>query len=90
MLQAEHDENVVRKDFTVSERVAMALSLEATQPSRVGVNQYTSGGYGNISIPSDVGQKRDIVAKRNKQHVQSARPYIRRVVDSANIRAWQT
>jgi ParB family transcriptional regulator, chromosome partitioning protein len=42
ILQAEHDENEIRKAFTVSERVAIGEALEAEVGNRQGANQHQS------------------------------------------------
>ena len=61
-LQAEHDENELRKSFTVTERLAIAQRIA----ERLGVRQGQRtdlGTSGNIS-PSDQGQTRDIAAAK--------------------------
>jgi ParB family chromosome partitioning protein len=62
MLQAEFDENEMRKGFTVSERVAIGLSMEAELAKRHGVRHDRRGG--NISGSTDTGETRDIVAAK--------------------------
>ena len=50
--------------FTISEQVAIAAALAETLQGRVGTNQHAKRGSGNISLPSDVGQTRDIAAAK--------------------------
>lgn len=60
-LQAEHDENEIRKQFTVTERLAIAQRIAERLQGRVG----RPGNSGNIScISPDQGQTRDIAAAK--------------------------
>lgn len=61
-LQAEHDENELRKSFTVTERLAIAQRIA----ERLGVRQGQRtdlGTSGNIS-PSDQGRTKDLAAAK--------------------------
>ncbi|MCH4542948.1 ParB/RepB/Spo0J family partition protein [Ochrobactrum sp. A-1] len=49
IVEGEHDENELRKDFTPSERVAIARAVEEALGDRRGVNQYTKEGPQNIA-----------------------------------------
>lgn len=60
-LQAEHDENEIRKQFTVTERLAIAQRIAERLQGRVG----RPGNGGNISTFSDdAGKTRDIAAAK--------------------------
>ena len=62
LLQAEHDENVVRKDFTTSERVAIATAIREQMGGRQG--QRTDKLVGNG--PQVEGEKtRDVAATKS-------------------------
>jgi len=47
----------------VTERVAIAEAIAERLKKRLGVNQH-SAGSGNISLPSEVGQTRDLAAAK--------------------------
>src|SRR5262249_18339912 len=65
LLRAECDENVVRKDFTPSEAVAVARALEASERERTEANQGTrTDRLGGKLPPSSAGKTRDRVATR--------------------------
>jgi len=60
-LKVEHDENEIRKQFTVTERLAIAQRIADRLQGRVG----RPGNSGNIScISPDQGQTRDIAAAK--------------------------
>lgn len=61
-LMAEHDENEVRKAFTVSERVAIAEAVAERLKGRAG-NPKLKANSGNISL-IDAGQTRDLAAAK--------------------------
>lgn len=64
-LMAEHDENEVRKAFTVSERVAIAEAVAERLKGRQGSNQFKAKGGGNISTSfEDSGKTRDLAAAK--------------------------
>jgi ParB family chromosome partitioning protein len=54
----------MRKEFTVSERVAIAQAVAAKLGPRHGSNQYEAKGGGNISTSSEEGKTRDIAAAK--------------------------
>lgn len=60
-LKAERDENEVRKDFTPSEKVAIAEAIEKALGGRLGVNQHTEG-LQTFADPPAKGNSRDIAA----------------------------
>lgn len=63
-LQAEHDENEIRKQFTVTERLAIAQRIAERLQGRVG-NPALRANCGNISTIEDAGQKtRDLAAAK--------------------------
>ena len=62
-LIAEHDENEMRKSFTISERVAIAMAVAAKMPPRAG-NPAFRANSGNISLILDQGQTRDLAAAK--------------------------
>lgn len=65
--RGEHAENVERKDFTLSEAVAIAEALEGQEKVAAKERQAASGGKGRIAsgkLPqAKTGRTRDIVAK---------------------------
>lgn len=64
-LQAEHDENEIRKQFTVTERLAIAQRIAERLQGRAG-NPALRANCGNISTIEDAGQKtRDIAAAKS-------------------------
>ena len=83
MLQAQHDENESRKQFSVSERVAIGKALEQRMPER--------RGRGNRSNKAELKGQRtaDIAAKKagfgNRQSYAEAR----RVVEKGSDRLVQ-
>lgn len=62
-LMAERDENQIRKDFTPTEAVAIAMAIQGRMAQRHGSNQHAQRGPGNISGSSDRGESRDIAAR---------------------------
>lgn len=60
---AEHDENEMRKAFTVSERVAIAEAVAERLGNRQGGDRKTDQG-GNISTLIDHGKTRDLAAAK--------------------------
>ena len=62
LLQGEHAENEFRKDFTVSERVAIGQALEGEMAGRVG-RPANGGKNSTISEDEPAGKTRDIAAK---------------------------
>jgi ParB-like chromosome segregation protein Spo0J len=72
-LAAEHDENVQRKDFTPSEKVAIGLAIEEREKKKAEERKHEgqkSGGRGKKKLPGNLpesleeGQSRDLVATR--------------------------
>ena len=63
-LIAEHDENEMRKGFTVSERVAIAEAVAERLAQRVGINQHTKEGKEIFPYPTPQGQTRDLAAAK--------------------------
>ena len=61
-LQAEHDENEIRKQFTVTERLAIAQRIAERLHGRVG-NPELRANSGNIS-PIEQGRTKDIAAAK--------------------------
>ena len=61
-LQAEHDENEIRKQFTVTERLAIAQRIAERLQGRVG-NPELRANSGNIS-PIEQGRTKDIAAAK--------------------------
>ncbi len=61
-LIAEHDKNVMRKAFTICERVAIAIAIAEELAGRHGKNQHSGGG--SISTSSAEGKTRDIAAAK--------------------------
>lgn len=62
-LQAEHDENELRKSFTVTERLAIAQRIAERLQGRVGNPDLRSNG-GNISTIEEAGKTRDLAAAK--------------------------
>lgn len=62
-LMAERDENQIRKDFTPTEAVAIAMAIQGRMAGRHGSNQHALRGGGNISTSSEQGKSRDIAAR---------------------------
>lgn len=61
-LLAEHDENVIRKQFTVTEQIALAQVIQGQVAGRAGGNRMPEHS-GNISGKVDQGDSRDIAAR---------------------------
>lgn len=64
ILQGEHDENELRKDFTVSERVEIGKALEQVLEERIGSNQHSRKGKEVENFPPPTGKTRDLAAKQ--------------------------
>ena len=62
-LQAEHDENELRKSFTVTERLAIAQRIAERLQGRVGNPDLRANG-GNISTIEEAGKTRDLAAAK--------------------------
>lgn len=62
-LQAEHDENEIRKQFTVTERLAIAQRIAERLQGRAGNPELRANG-GNISTFEGMGKTRDIAAAK--------------------------
>lgn len=62
-LQAENDENEVRKDFTPSERVAIGRAIEE-QINRKGSNQYQKVEVQNFAPPDEGKKSREVAAEK--------------------------
>ena len=62
-LQAEHDENEIRKSFTVTERLAIAQRIAERLQGRHGGDRKADQG-GNISGLKDAGDTRDLAAAK--------------------------
>ena len=62
-LIAEHDENEMRKSFTVSERVAIALEVAEKLDGRAGTPAFRVN-CGNISTIAEEGKTRDLAAAK--------------------------
>lgn len=62
LLKGEHAENEFRKDFTVSERVAIGQALEGELEGRHGRNQHEKEEVENFP-PPPTGKARDLAAK---------------------------
>ena len=62
-LQAEHDENEIRKSFTVTERLAIAQRIVERMQGRHGGDR-KSDQAGNISGLKEVGDNRDLAAAK--------------------------
>jgi ParB family chromosome partitioning protein len=62
-LQAEHDENEIRKQFTVTERLAIAQRIAERLQGRHGGDRKTDQG-GNISTLDEAGKTRDLAAAK--------------------------
>lgn len=62
-LQAEHDENEIRKQFTVTERLAIAQRIAERMDGRHGGDRKSNQG-GNISTLNEAGKTRDIAAAK--------------------------
>lgn len=62
-LQAEHDENEIRKSFTVTERLAIAQRIAERLHGRHGGDRKSDQG-GNISTLDEAGKTRDIAAAK--------------------------
>ena len=96
-LQAEHDENEIRKQFTVTERLAIAQRIAERLQGRVG----RPGNSGNIScISPDQGQTRDIAAAKAglgsgktleaaQKVVEHGAPELVEAMDQGRISHWQ-
>lgn len=63
-IQAEHDENEIRKQFTVTERLAIAQRIAERIGGRVGSNQYAMKEGPEI-FPEAQGDTRDIAASKS-------------------------
>ena len=61
-VRAEHDENVLRKDFLPSEAVAIAEALKPMEEAAA-LERKAEGGRGANLAPLDTGKARDKVAK---------------------------
>ena len=61
-LMAERDENQIRKDFTPTEAVAIAMAIQGRMAQRHGGDRKTDQG-GNISTLNEPGKSRDIAAR---------------------------
>ena len=89
LLQAEHDENECRKDFTPSERVAIADAIKAKIPVKQG-QKPTSGQMARSERPRDeaakaAGFESEQEYRRAKKVVEEGEPELVAAMDNGSI-----
>ncbi|WP_323011192.1 hypothetical protein, partial [Paracoccus sp. (in: a-proteobacteria)] len=82
MVDGEHDENEVRKDFTHSERVAIGRAVEAALAGRRGSNQYQTK-EGPVNLPEANGREtREIAAAKSGYGSEKTYRDAKRIIDA--------